>query len=303
VPLAEQLRIVRQTFPGQSISGLRLGAADRATTFFAGSRQVMVDGHTGEVTGTRPPGDALRVIHKLHESLLLPGGKILVALSALALLILSASGLVLWWREKRLRIRAGTSRAAFDLHSSMGVFANAYLLVLAVTALFMALPLAPLVFMLTGSKPPDRPQLKSIIVNDAPAITVDRVVALARVALPDLTPEVVLLPRDAAASYRVGMRQGEEDSLAGDIQIDQYSGRVLAADRVDNSDPAMRIVLGMRAFHTGQWLGIPTKILASLSGLVLVAQAITGFLLWRRSRGLRNRAVYRAPAPAAQSSR
>src|ERR1041384_7611037 len=61
VPLEDQLRIVQRTFPGQSIFGLRLGAADRATTFFAGPRQVMVNGHTGEVTGMRSPTDFLRL--------------------------------------------------------------------------------------------------------------------------------------------------------------------------------------------------------------------------------------------------
>ena len=180
----------------------------------------------------------------------------------------------------------------------MGIAADAYLFVLAVTALFMTLPLAPLIFMLTGSKTPNRQELSSTVVKGGPPVAIDRVVGMAHVALPDLSPEVVLLPHGPAGSFRVGMRRGEESSLAGDIQIDQYSGKVLSADRVDNSDPAMRIVLGMRAFHTGRWLGIPTQILGALAGLAMVAQAITGFVMWRRPAP----AVYRVPVPAAIAS-
>jgi uncharacterized iron-regulated membrane protein len=58
----------------------------------------------------------------------------------------------------------------------------------------------------------------------------------------------------------------------------------LAADRADYSDPAMRIIQGNRSFHTGRWLGIPSRILAALAGLAIAAQAISGFLMWKKGR-------------------
>ncbi len=300
VSLADQAAIVRRTFPGEPVFGVRLGNDERATAFLMGSKQVFVNGHTGEVLGVRTRDSLLTVIHRLHGNLIAPGGRIVVAVCAITLVVLSATGLMLWWRERRSpRLRS----ASWRTHNSVGAFSNAYLLALGVSALYFTFPLTPLIFRLTGSTPPNRPTLSSTVIATGSLISPDRAAEIAAAALPEMSPEVVLFPAGRTASYRVGMRKGETSLLAGDVQIDQYSGKLLAADRIDYSDPAMRIVQGIRSFHTGRWLGIPSQILAALSGLTIAAQAVTGFLIWRRTR--KRQVSYREPDPdpVAQSFR
>jgi uncharacterized iron-regulated membrane protein len=224
-----------------------------------------------------------------------------VVLCAFTLTWLSGTGVVLWWRQRNAR---GTRETARATHDSIGIVSNVYLLALGISAICFILPIAPLVYWITGSKEPRRPPLSSVAVEGGSTISPDQVARVATGALPGLLPETVLFPASRTAAYRVGMRQGESTLLAGDVQIDQYSGKLLAAARINNSEPAMRIVQGIRSFHVGRWLGIPSQILAALAGLAIAAQALTGFLMWRNARR-RVAARYREPAPepAAQSLR
>jgi len=279
VSLADQMMIVRRTFPGESFYGVRLGNDERATAFLTGGKQVFVNGHTGEVLGVRTRDSLLSVIDRLHANLIAPGGRIVVAVCAFALVISSVTGLVLWWRARRsAQLRTGTWRT----HNSVGLWSNLYLLLLGLSSICLVLPVNPLIFRVTGSKPPDRPARRSVVQPGSTPISPDRAAELAAAALPGLTPETVIFPFGPSGAYRVGMRTGENTLLAGDVQIDQYSGTVLAADRADYSDPAMRIIQGNRSFHTGRWLGIPSKILAALAGLAIAVQVFTGFLMWQR---------------------
>jgi uncharacterized iron-regulated membrane protein len=279
VSLADQATIVRSTFPGESFYGVRLGSDERAAAFLTGGKQVFVNGHTGEVLGVRTRDSLLSVIHRLHANLIAPGGRTVVAVCAFVLVMLSVTGLVLWWREKSSpRLRTVSWRT----HNVVGVWSNLYLLLLGLSTICMVLPVNPLIFRVTGSKPPDRPARRSVVQAGTTPISPDRAAEVAAAALPGLSVETVIFPFGSSGIYRVGMRTGESTLLAGDVQIDQYSGAVLAADRPDYSDSAMRIIQGNRSFHTGQWLGIPSKILAALAGLAIAAQAFTGFLMWQR---------------------
>jgi uncharacterized iron-regulated membrane protein len=77
-------------------------------------------------------------VGSLHETLALgrPGWYVVLAATA-AGIALQASGVVLWWKTRRLRVRtdAGLWRFAFDLHGSAGVIALVVMLVLGATAL------------------------------------------------------------------------------------------------------------------------------------------------------------------------
>jgi uncharacterized iron-regulated membrane protein len=279
VSLADQATIVRSTFPGESFYGVRLGSDERTTAFLTGGKQVFMNGHTGEVVGVRTRDSLLSVIHRLHANLIAPGGRTVVTMCAFALVMLSVTGLMLWWREKSSpRLRTVSWRT----HNAIGLWSNFYLLLLGLSTICLVLPVNPLIFRVTGSKPADRPARRSVVQPASTPISPDRAAEVAAASLPGLTPETVIFPFGPSGAYRVGMRTGESTLLAGDVQIDQYSGTVLAADRSDYSNPAMRIIQGNRSFHTGRWLGISSKILAALAGLAIAAQAVTGFLMRRR---------------------
>jgi len=50
-----------------------------------------------------------------------------------------------------------------------------------------------------------------------------------------------------------------------------------------------RAIIFNRATHTGDLFGYPTKILVSLSSLMLVIQAITGYYMWWKKLRLRQK--------------
>ena len=73
-----------------------------------------------------------------HENLTLGRpGWFVVLLATAAGVALQASGVVLWWKSRRLRVRtdAGPWRFAFDLHGSTGVVALVVMLIIGATAL------------------------------------------------------------------------------------------------------------------------------------------------------------------------
>lgn len=86
---------------------------------------------TGRVVGSTRTQDWIGYVHQLHLRLvpnprampaLGPPGKLIVSFAGLILCLLVPTGLVLWWRAKRLSIRAGGSafRIAFDTHHVVG---------------------------------------------------------------------------------------------------------------------------------------------------------------------------------------
>src|SRR5260221_1734123 len=75
------------------------------------TRVVFVDPHTGAVLGERANApDFLSRVHQLHLRLLIQNksdtGKAIVKWTSVALTILLASGMYLWWPAKRMAIRA-----------------------------------------------------------------------------------------------------------------------------------------------------------------------------------------------------
>jgi uncharacterized iron-regulated membrane protein len=66
------------------------------------------------------------------------------------------------------------------------------------------------------------------------------------------------------------------------VLVDQYSGAILVTQDDRAASTGNRIMTGSGTLHTGAILGVPSKVIMSLSGFVLVAQTITGYLIWWR---------------------
>jgi uncharacterized iron-regulated membrane protein len=64
------------------------------------------------------------------------------------------------------------------------------------------------------------------------------------------------------------------------MNIDQYSGKVANAQNSRAAAGGTRFRIVNRATLTGDLYGYVTKILMSLSSLMLVTQAITGYYMW-----------------------
>jgi uncharacterized iron-regulated membrane protein len=69
--------------------------------------------------------------------------------------------------------------------------------------------------------------------------------------------------------------------------VDQYSGKLLAGIRKNEIPHAAQLYLLAYPIHIGSFCGLPTKILAAITSLGLVAMSVTGIWMWwqRRPRG------------------
>ena len=108
---------------------------------------------------------------------------------------------------------------------------------------------------------------------DPKPITPDQAIETARAALPSATPFSINIPGPKDA-YFIRARYPEDLTGGGRSQVivDQYSGKVLAAEGSRTAPAGSRIITANRAIHTGDIFGLPSKVIMSLASLTLMAQ-------------------------------
>ncbi|MBI3208229.1 MAG: PepSY domain-containing protein [Candidatus Solibacter usitatus] len=215
-------------------------------------------------------------------------GREVVDYSGLILCFLVPTGVVLWWRTKRGRIKWSGQwfRVFFDVHNVAGIYAAVFLFIAAVTGVVASFDsVNKAIFRVTGSTQvwhsggPD-----SVPVVGAVPISTDQAIGIARQQLPEAEVDGVVLPRAPKQSFIVLMRVPEEvtDSVHSSVVVDQYSGKPLQVLNFKTDSFAYRVMRFNRAIHTGDIFGMPSRIVASVSSLLLVVMAITGVVIWWR---------------------
>lgn len=293
--LADISSIMTRAFPGEPIRGYAISTSPGMSYQVATrKRMVFVNQYTGEILGNMSGDDAVGafqgMIHQLHLRLLIHNqadtGGLIESCAGLAILFLSLSGLYLWWPLKRVKIewKGSTRRSWFDLHNAVGAFSLVFLLILSATGAVIGFErtTTPLFFKMTGSTPAPRPPRNSAPhAPDAQPITPDQAVDIARAALPGAAPFAIDVPgRDG--TYFIRARYPEDLTPGGRSQIvvDQYSGQVLFVQGSRTAPAGARMVIANRAIHTGDIMGIPSKMLMSLASLMVVVQLLSGVVMW-----------------------
>lgn len=292
--LAEIGRVVNTAFPADTIVGYRLATSpDLSWQVELGGKVVFVNPYTAVILGTliRPDhwDEWLNTIHQLHLRLAMrvagdPGKKI-VTWAVAGLLILQLTGLFLWWRQKRVGIQWSkpSRRIWFDIHNSVGIVAYLFLLLLTITGLVMGFEkqTTPFFYRITNSQRGNGPDLNVPLSTGAVILPADSAVAIARRALPGAVPFDIPLP-GPGGMYVIRCRFPEDLTPGGrsKVFIDPYSGKVLYAESSRTAPAGTRIVNMNRAIHTGDLLGIPSKIIMSLASLALVMLFVSGVAMW-----------------------
>ncbi len=293
LPLATLARIVGEKHPGEAIRGVVLpGAPGHSTVVQTSKRPVFVDGATGAILGTFDGGGligVLGIVHQIHVRLV-PGlrSPVLHAVlggASVALFLLVVSGAFLWWRGRRLAVRfgGGAFRFSFDVHHAAGFWSGLFLLVASLTGVVLAwdVPILGRLYAATGTRPaprtaPSKPR------DGAVALGPDRALEIARAALPGAAPVVVEFPQRPEESWNVRMRYPEDATPGGRswVAIDRYTGEVLVRQSSREAPPPARALMLVRALHTGDVAGTPSRVVMSLSSLLLVVQTLSGIVLW-----------------------
>jgi uncharacterized iron-regulated membrane protein len=252
---------------------------------------------TGRIVGSTRTQDWIGYVHQLHLRLvpnprampaLGPPGKLIVSFAGLILCLLVPTGVVLWWRAKRLSIRAGGSafRIAFDAHHAVGIYACVFLFVAALTGVMVGFDAAErLFYTVTRSDEPKRP--KPPPASEAGGrrpISVDRAMAIGRGAVPGEVVQVQI-PDNPKAVFAVFLRGPREVAVDSPIPVivyvDPYSASVIRIQDLFTESPGYYLVRLNRAIHTGDLGGGPGHVVMSLSSAALGVMVISGLFIWR----------------------
>jgi uncharacterized iron-regulated membrane protein len=280
----------------------------------ANYRAVLFDPNTGRVVRDRMRFDGtLGWLSNLHFYLL--SGKTGLLISgwmAVGLLVLSLTGIVLWWPGVKrsigammLRIhhsphRNGTNwkRFNWDAHSVIGFWSCAALIVVTFTGLYFCFPKAigNVTVLATGgslkvaeqqAEAPDRKPSSSSL----PIMTVDQAVDAARRALPSGAPAGYLsVPYRPGAAYSVTgyYRDSLPYSELVRVSLDPRTGEVLGYSDTTKQMRGLRVIQYFFAVHFGSfgghgWLGVLVRCLWVLLGIAPAVLAVTGVVMyWNR---------------------
>jgi uncharacterized iron-regulated membrane protein len=103
--------------------------------------------------------------------------------------------------------------------------------------------------------------------------------------MPDAIPYRVQMPRYGGV-YRVSLLN-PHDKIAGGhnlFGVDPYSGNVLFSIRSSDLPFAEKILAVNQMIHTGDILGLPSRIIVWLTSVILPVQVLSGLLMWWRRR-------------------
>ena len=289
LPLSQILRSVQASFPSDGIAAVTFaGSPSLAWRVALPSGIAYVDPHTGQVLGLRGRGQTfLGFARRLHVSLASGNiGRSTIRWSNLATLLLLISGLGLWWRDGRIRLHSfdGTRRFWSDLHRAIGVVFSALLLIASGTGAFISFegPVSQAIRAFKGSNHImsshlllPQPRRGTTYTDPDLALTV------AQALLPEDAPSRMQMP-GYGGTYKISMV--EHHFMRSDVErvvtIDPYSGKVLFVSSDADLSFAQRLFAANEAVHTGSAFGVMGRALMALAGIMVLPQAVSGFIMW-----------------------
>lgn len=296
--------------PGQATIALMRPAAGKLSANF---RQVYFDPGTGQVLLDRLRYDGwMGCLANIHEYLLAGSpGLIVSGWMAFGLLVLCVTGIILWWPGIQrwtgalmVNPRARWKRLNWELHSVLGFWTSAALIVLTFTGLDFAFPdaIGNVVELATGGSvtPPFTPasSVKRQSPSNSgllspPVMNIDQAIEAVRISLPREAPAGYLqLPstRAGAVQYKAtGYYNGSLPfSALVRVTIDARTGAILAYGDTRKESRGSRIEQYFTTVHFGSFggdglLGVAIKWLWVLIGIAPALLAVTGLIMyWNR---------------------
>jgi uncharacterized iron-regulated membrane protein len=261
---------------------------------------VYVNQHTGAVLGQLDYDRSLfGVILNIHRTLLAgTTGRVIVELATSWGVILIVTGLYLWWPRRGSkalgvwlpRLRGKSYVIWRDWHTVPGFYFSALAFLVMGTGLFFTIIFArgyQAVAYVTNSYPASYlSPPKSIRKEGAANLGVDEIIAAAS-REQNQKEMYVDFPHTAEDCFTIYAGSYDSPSTLTFLYIDQYSGATLDAIRWRDIPAAAKVQVSAYAIHIGSIYGLPTKVLAVLICLMIVAMSVTGAAMWwlRRPRG------------------
>jgi uncharacterized iron-regulated membrane protein len=262
------------------------GFAAIATVIKADGRRAFLYLHpsTGALQGEGDWVGAQRILRNMHRHLNLPtpiGVPIVSALSLLLLVSVATSLVVYkkWWRGFFRPLRWRDARTAWgDAHRLCGVWCLWFAALIGTTGLWY----------LAESTVARAPRLPSVAVVPAAldgaalAAGLERGLAAARVAAPDLRIERVIFPSERSGAFQF---QGQRAAVlvrarANSVWTDARGGGALLATNARTLDAHQRISEMADPLHFGTVGGVWTKLIWFVFGAMLTTLSVSGVAIY-----------------------
>jgi uncharacterized iron-regulated membrane protein len=325
VPLADITTVVdnlRAAYPRYRIVSVDAPSENDATfvAVLQGRRQITVacGPRDGRVLGEFPRvANWLEVVDELHVSLLIPSrgrGRMLNGIGASFLLLLNATGLVIWWpgirnwrRALMVDFRRNWRRINFDLHVAVGFWTILIASFWAVSGIYFGWPRQ--VFQFVNS-------LSPVITARPPAISVtpessasepdlQSMVQRAYAIDPGTKLDGIAFPYGRRAPLGILMRRGNSvgREYVDTVYFNPYSGEYISTWRYGvNKSLGDWIIWSQVPWHFGTYWGLGVKFVWAAAGLAIPLLAVTGLLMywnrWLRRRWKALRRARQAPVAA-----
>lgn len=233
-------------------------------------------------------------VHDLHVELLMgKTGETVNLIGASGLLLLTVTGLVLWWpglarwaRGLVVRWRSGWRRVNFDLHNALGFWALGFLLWWSISGIYFMAPAAVMrwvdaVSPLRGMKEP----APTLVTETSPAASYATILTAAQRAVPEGKLSGIFLAAAPGGMVMVYVDRGAPGDFSHrDILSFSSTGRLLTNWHYgENKTAGDWFLWAMYPLHFGSLWGLGFKILWALAGLSLPVLSVTGLLMyWNR---------------------
>ena len=287
-------------FPKATSTFIRYNTKDRPAQVYAVNDKIpyylYFDPYSGKLTHVQNlKKDFFIIVEYLHMQLLLPEaiGTQITGISTLVFVVMLMTGIILWWPKKRkhlassLKVKWGAKwrRINYDLHRTAGVYAAIIALILAITGLGFSYEWVNDGLYVVGNLGRNYPEDQNL-----PEIG-EKLDQVSKSAL-DLAFEKTRERMPKSAMYFV-FDQGKAkpiltgaypDEMAYDHQSNFYfhpkTGKLLKTVYYNDKSPGLKLQEMKYGLHTGQYFGLPGKIIAFIASLFVAGLPVTGFLVW-----------------------
>lgn len=298
-PLADPLVVMERVsgaYPQHALSGVEAPTTRRPTYLAYVTRgsefvTVLIDPVRAHVLGELPEHAAVRALQQLHFNLLAGRtGRLVNGAGAFAILILSATGLVIWWPGRQRCRRAlvvdvsrSGHRLTWQLHRAIGIWSVAFIALAAITGLALVFPagfraVVTRVSAVTVTRPPQSAVPAHGTARPPWRTMIDR----ARQHVPNQPVARVVLPfgdRGAVLVQFADRSPTPAGSELTSIYLDQYSGDRLVATATSRTW-GDAVMASMTPLHVGGVGGRAGRWAWFLFGLAPTLLFITGSIAW-----------------------
>ncbi|GBF77680.1 hypothetical protein PA598K_06242 [Paenibacillus sp. 598K] len=327
LPADEIVARTMRAYPGTSVSSVTYSDDPAATLKLGASRDgifqtLYADPYTGHIRGILDNDHTFSAFFKKMHSELVIGGtwaNRLVELAACWALILTLTGLCLWWPRNKSALwgtilprlsKPGSRQFWRDLHAVPAFWLSVGIVVLILTGLPWSGVMGQQInkvatathtdyppYALSFAAKPNSVTVTKDVSEDVPwaaeQLPVPESVAGGYVRLAVEEVSGIAERHQVARPYTISMPHGERGvytiatshSRPGDnatLHVDQYSGAVLTDVRyADYGWMAKAITLGI-ALHEGQLFGIVNQLLGLIVALGLILISISSYVMWQK---------------------